>query len=392
MNRNLRHFIFFNLFFFSILSLVTGQEEKNKIPAPDIKGYVKVLGNGINVNLPMYEDFLTNQLIHHRLNLRWDLSPSLVFHTGWRNQAFFGEIVEQDPTFGERLKTGQNDFFNLSWNITNGSKAVINSTLDRLYMEYYAGELELSLGRQRINWGINTIWNPNDIFNAYSFVDFDYEERPGSDALLTRYYLGDLSSIEVATKFFGKKEDIVIGGLLKFNTSGYDFQILGGYANGYWTIGNGWAGSIGNAGWKGEWSWFIDDDLGRDNTFLITTGIDYSFANGWYIAGGYLYNHSGGSDASIAVLIAFDVSAQNLYPYKHAFAISNTYPITPLFGASLTTVYTPNSQHPLFVVPVITYSLAQNWDLDFTGQLGFEKGDKYYSPNQALFLRIKWSY
>jgi hypothetical protein len=369
-----------------------GQSETDKTPPPEIKGYVKFLSIGTNINLPFYEDYLSTQLLHHRLNLRWDFHPKWVFRVGWRNQLFYGDQVELDPSFGENLILNQDDFFGLSEYISLGDKALLNTTLDRLYMEYYAGDLEIALGRQRINWGINTIWNPNDIFNAFSFVDFDYEERPGSDAILARYYLGDVSSIEIAGKFHGEKEKVVIGGLWKFNTSGYDFQLLGGYANGYWVVGNGWAGNIKNAGWKGEWSWFIDDDLNRDNTFLITTAIDYSFTNGWYISGGYLYNHSGSGGGSISGLLAFDVSAQNLYPYKHAIMLSNIYPITPLFSAGLTTIYSPNSSHSLFLVPVITYSLKQSLDLDFTTQIGMENGESYYSPIQAFYLRLKWSY
>ena len=34
-------------------------------------------------------------------------------------------------------------------------------------------------GRQRINWGQTFVWNVNDVFNAYSYFDFDYKERPG---------------------------------------------------------------------------------------------------------------------------------------------------------------------------------------------------------------------
>ena len=392
MNRNLIRIITSGLLVFLFSAPTFGQDDSNKIPPPELKGYIKFLSNATNINLPIYEDLLTTQLLHHRLNVRWDLQPNLVFHAGWRNQVFFGEQVELDPTFAERLKEGQNDYFNLSWNLASSEKAVINTTLDRFYLEYYLGELEVSVGRQRVNWGINTIWNPNDIFNTFSFIDFDYGERPGSDAVLVKYYIGDVSSIEVATKIHGDKDKMVVGGLWKFNKSEYDFQVLAGYANRYWTFGNGWAGNLGKAGWKGEWTWFLSDREGTKNTFLITTGMDYSFANGWYINGGYLFNKSADDNSSITGLLSFDVSAQNLYPYKHAILLTNSYPITPLFNAALTLVYTPNKTHPLFINPTLAYSIAQDWDIDFTGQIGFEKGEKYFSPIQAFYLRVKWSY
>ena len=359
---------------------------------PELSGYIKLLNNGTNVNLDNFDDFLWTSWIHQRLNGRWDFHPNATFHLGWRNQFFYGDQVELDPIFAERLEEYQNDILDLSFSFLEGDKHLWNSTIDRLYIEYLIGDLEIAIGRQRINWGINTIWNPNDIFNAYSFVDFDYEERPGSDAFLFRYYLGELSSIEVAGKFSTDKKEMVMAALHKFNTSEYDIQSLVGYANGYWTVGGGWAGNLGNAGWKGEWSWFIDDLGNRENTFLATTGIDYTFGSGWYISGGYLYNHRGLGGASIAALSLFEVSAQNLYPYKHSVIIANLYPATPLLNIGLTTVYSINSSHPVFLIPTIAYSVGQNLDLDFTGQIGLEKGNSYYSPSQSLFLRLKRSF
>ena len=75
---------------------------------------------------------------------------------------------------------------------------VFNTTIDRVFLEYNKNDWEVRVGRQRINWGINLAWNPNDVFNAYSFFDFDYEERPGSDAIRIRKYTGIASSVELA--------------------------------------------------------------------------------------------------------------------------------------------------------------------------------------------------
>jgi hypothetical protein len=368
------------------------QEEKTPFRGPEIGGYVKYLTNATNLNIPLSQELLTNQIIHHRLNLKWDLHQNLVFHAGWRNQMFFGEQLKINPLFGKELKSAQKDFFSLSANIIDHRDILLNSTLDRFYLEYYWDNLEVSLGRQRVNWGINTIWNPNDIFNVYSFIDFDYEERPGSDAFIIRYYTGELSSIEIAGKYHSDKKKVVLGGLWKFNKSQYDFQVLLGYANGYWAMGSGWAGNLGNAGWKGEATWFLSDLQGLDNAFLITSAVDYSFQNNTYLSGGFLYNKNGSSSASITGLSEFNVSPQNIYPYKFALLITNGFQITPLITTSVTLVYTPNNNHPLFVSPAITYSIAQDWDLDFISQIGFEKGKNYYSPFQAFYLRTKWSY
>ncbi len=380
---------------FGIMALAMngfGQEATKKLSPPEFKGYFKYLSIINNINLPNYSDVLTTQFVHHRLDTRWDIRKDLVLHVGWRNQVYLGDAVSMNAGFGPSLEAAQNDYLDLSANLIESGDIIWNSAFDRLYLEYYAGDLEISLGRQRINWGINTTWNPNDIFNAYSFVDFDYGERPGSDALLVRYHTGDLSSFEIASKLADEKEDIVIGGLYKFNMKKYDYQLLAGYANLYWTLGGGWAGNLGNAGWKGEWSLFIGDEEDLDNTFLVSTAVDYTFSSGFYLSGGYLYNHSGFSDESLSGIFAFEVNAQNLYPYRHSVVLFGSYAITPLLGAALTTVYSPNKNHPLFLFPNIGYSIARDWDLSFVVQTGFEKGESYFSPVQAFYLRLKLSY
>ena len=56
-------------------------------------------------------------------------------------------------------------------------------------------------------------------------------------------------------------------------------------------------------------------------------------------------------------------------------------------------VYSPVDGHPVFLSPVLTYSVASNWDLDLTGQIvGEDNGKHFVSPLQALFLRLRWSY
>ena len=80
--------------------------------------------------------------------------------------------------------------------------------------------------RQRVNWSQTLIFNPNDIFNGYSFFDFDYPEKAGSDAVRLYYYPSVVSVIEVAAKLnrFGQ---LSAAALHRFNVSGWGVQVLG---------------------------------------------------------------------------------------------------------------------------------------------------------------------
>lgn len=337
------------------------------------------------------DTFLQDNLLHHRLNFRWFLNDKLTLRAEARTRLFFGDIVRGTPQYADLVKNANDDYFNLSTVVLDKNGFVLHSILDRFYMEYASGPWEVSLGRQRINWGINTLWNPNDIFNAFNFTDFDYEERPGSDALRVRYYNGFASSIEFATRAFDNWNEAVAAALWKFNRNQYDFQLLGGIAQGDAVLGLGWAGNLKNAGFKGEATWFLPWEKERGQSLAATFGIDYSFSNALYFNTGYLYNSNGTTgDGNI---FGFTLSARNLYPYRHAVFVSAGYPINPLLQGSLAVIYSPVRSHAMFLNPAIAYSLSENWTLDLVGQIAFSRMEKRYTaPIQAVFFRVKWSY
>lgn len=376
-----------------------GQEEE-KIRNWDLNGYVKNLQTMLFFNeaypdlqtLQLKDTFLQDNLIHNRLNFRWYPNEHFTFYAEARNRIFYGDLVKASPDYGKQIDDVNNDYFDLSAVLLDQNGWVVHTMLDRLYLEYIAGNLEVRLGRQRVNWGISTVWNPNDIFNAFSFTDFDYEERPGSDALRVRYYTGFASSLEVVATAFDHWDNAKIAGLWRFNKWQYDFQLLGGYAEGYLTLGGGWAGNIKNAGFKGEFNYFSGLQSGLDDAFAATIGVDYSFPNSIYLNLGLLYNDQGSTDAPISGLFSFELSARNLYPYRWAVFTQVSKPVTPLLNSGLAVIYSPVSAHPLFLNPSLTYSIKENWDLDFIGQLVFNQDGQYTSPIQAAFLRMKFSF
>lgn len=380
----MKQIITFLIFWMLPLGLLA-QEDTPKNWALD--GYLKNLQTLIFLE----DGYLQDNLIHNRLNFKWYASENFTLKAELRSRIFFGDIVRSTPGYGSIIDNANNDFFDLSLVLLDRNGIVIHSMLDRFYGEYVTNNWEVRLGRQRVNWGISTIWNPNDVFNAFTFTDFDYEERPGSDALRIKYYWGFASSIEVAVKAFDQGSEAVAATLLKLNRWEYDFQFLAGIANNNGVIGGGWAGNIKNMGFKGEWSYFIPLEEGK-SSFSGTLGLDYVFSNSLYLNVGYLYSSLGATSASVANLFSFDLSAQLLYPYRHAVLTQLSYPVHPLLTGGVALIYSPVTTHALFVNPTLTYSIKSNWDLDFVGQFVLEDDEGYQSPIQALFLRIKYSF
>lgn len=386
------------LFFIVLLglSLPSAWGQDDELKNWSLSGYIKNLEALYFLNEPIFpgteETFFQDNLIHNRLNFTAYLSEAITFRADLRSRIFYGELVKLQPNYGDLINDANNDYLDLSLVLLDEEAWVIHTMLDRLYFEYLKNNLEIRLGRQRVNWGINMVWNPNDVFNAYSFTDFDYEERPGSDALRVKYYTGFASSIEIVSKVFDDWDEATIGALWKLNKWKYDFQILAAFVENDLALGGGWAGNIKTASFKGEFTWFHATKPGQKDNFAATFGVDYSFSNSFYINGGFLYNHLGSSSANVANLFSFELSARNLYPYKYAIFGQWTYPFTPLINGGMAVIYSPVDVHPLFVNPTVTLSIKENWDIDFIGQIVFNKTDKYTSPLQVAFLRLKFSY
>lgn len=378
------------IFCFAVSNHSKAQTTKEKNWA--LQGYTKSLQSLFSFDVPgLGNQTISDNFLHNRLNFNWYPSDNWTFKAGLRTRFFFGEFSRLNPDFKENLDSDGNDVLNLTL-INAGNKTILHSYLDRAYSQYTKDKLEIRFGRQRINWGINTVWNPNDLFNAFTFTDFDYEERPGSDALRIQYYIGYAGSIEFAIKAFDNTNEIVAASLYKFNKWNYDFQVLAGWSKKDIVLGGGWAGNIKNAGFKGEFSWFNSTDETIENNFTGTLSLDYSFENSLFITGGMLYNQTG-SNQNSGNIFNFELSARNLYPYKWSVFTSVGYPITPLFNANMAIIYSPINGHPLFLTPTFTYSLGQNLDVDLVSQIILQEGEEQYGSDvQAFFLRVKWSY
>jgi hypothetical protein len=341
--------------------------------------------------------FLFNNQIHNRLNFSYFFNKNWTFKADLRTQIFYGTLLNTGnplQPFSKGIDGANDDFFDLSLLISDNPTFTIHTILDRLYLDYTYEKLNVRVGRQRINWGINTVWNPHDIFNAFSYFDFDYEERPGSDALRVTYYTGATSSIEFAVKAFENIDEIVAGGLWKFNKWNYDFQILGGVFNKDIVTGLGWAGDIKGVGFKGETAIFQGYDT-ASTAVAATIALDYAFDNSMYASLGFLYNSLGTTESASANLLALNINAKNLFPYEYTAVAVVSYPFAPSFSGAISMIYSPSDDQLLFINPTLTYSIKDNWNIDLIGQIAglkYNNGANYGFLTKLIFLRTKWSF
>ena len=369
------------------------------------KGYLKNMSSFNYIGDSLWYENLT----HNRLNFAWYPNDNFSAYVEVRNRLYVGDFVKNlpgndalgIPSYGDIINAN-NDFFEWSANLVDNDNMVLNVMVDRAFIDWVQGDWEVKVGRQRINWGVNLAWNPNDWFNAYSFFDFDYEERPGSDAVRVIYYTGVASSVEVAAKAAKDIDHFVAAGLWKINKWNYDIQFLGGIAQGDLALGTGWAGNLGKASFKGELTYFnkvVDTEINEDynSMFLGAISVDYSFPNSLYLNGSVMYNSNGSDEANFGFsLIGQNLGSftvRDLSPYTWSSFVQGTYQITPLLYGGAAVMVFPGT-NVLFVNPLITFSIVQNLDLDVVGQLYFDNNQSgsYDALSKSVFVRVKWSF
>ena len=378
-------------FTLSLFTKVYGQEDS--LGAFTVNGYLKFL------QTIYYQDFnkqwLVDNLIHNRLNFKY--LPDDHFHADLelRNRFFYGQSVQTIPGYSKLInaKTG---FFNLSDILLKGNSYFLHSTIDRAYIDLIYGKFQVRAGRQRINWSQNLVWNPNDVFNTYSYFDFDYEERPGTDAIKVQYYTGLTSNVEAVYEIADSLKGMAFAGMYRFNKSGYDFQFLGGYVKNDWVVGTGWSGHIGGAGFRGEATYFYSNypqALKKAQLVAAISG-DYTFKNSLYAQLAIIYNSRGSSGkAPFSENIFYSsLSAKNLTPARTEILGQVSYPFTPLVNGGIAGIVNPLDQS-FFFGPSFTFSLQDNLELLLMGQI-FEgpKGTEYGDFGKLIYWRIKWSF
>lgn len=357
-----------------------------------VNGYIKNLHQFSFIHPDDSVDWTT--IIHNRINLKWIANEHFSARVEMRNRLFYGDQIRHTRGYAKQV-ADDNGIVNVSWLPLDEQSAIVSILIDRAMVNYNRGKWDITLGRQRINWGVNLAWNPNDIFNTYNFLDFDYEERPGSDALRIQYNITSFRSFEIAAKKGNTLNDQIIAALYKFNKNSYDIQLLGGIYQKDITAGAGWAGNLKDAGFKGELNYFHPMENVRDSSGLFNGAIsvDYTFSKGYYVNASVLYNHAGSNDLSkVYSMSSIQVSPKSIMPFKQTYFVQVSKNFSPIFSASLNTIYSP-SNNVLVLFPNLNFTVANNWDISLIGQSFFaDFAGKYQTLGHNVFARAKWSF
>ncbi len=330
-----------NIIFCCILTLalceVMGQNIDTSIQSTNkitfsFNGYIKSMSSLV---LPvMKRPIYYGHLLHNRLNFK---------------------------TTSSRFNTALEIRNRLLWNYT--PTPIVYATIERAWLEYKSDKWSIKGGRQRINWGMNNTWNPNDIFNTYNLFDFDYEERAGTDGIRIHHQLTGMSALELAVAKNSQEKKLKSALKYNFNLVKYDLQLIAGYYHNRWTAGWGWQGSLDEIGFKGELQYFAKNKQANSDLNL-SIEFDYITKNGWYLLLGGLFNGNGMLKfPNEMTIIKFDNSPENLMPSRWNLLAGCSKEINPIINFRFNYLYLPISKL-MILFPSITFNIKTNFDVD----------------------------
>ncbi|MCX6334823.1 MAG: hypothetical protein NT092_11065 [Bacteroidia bacterium] len=376
--------LFISLFTCSVFS----QEKQKKF---ELNGYLTTMESAMFDTLS--NTILFENLLHNRLNFKAYIGNKITFAAEVRNRLFTGDMVKTMGRAYSEMTGMDPGLVDMSWNIVNENSFFLNTTVDRLWLDLNFNKFQARVGRQRINWGQTFVWNPNDIFNAYSFFDVDYVERPGSDAIRLQYYPASSSAIELAAKM-NSDNDVTVAGLGRFNKWGYDIQFLAGYANSSDIVaGAGWSGSIGSVSFRGEGSWFHSLELfsKTSGTTIITAGFDKIFKDNSIAQIQLMYCNKPLKPGNFTSLYSGNLSAKDLAFSEFTAFGQFSWAATPLLNLGVSAMWFPDLKG-YFAGPSVDYSLAENLDFSVIWQRFDGKMSGIKTQLNLCYLRIKFSF
>ena len=385
-NAHNRVLIYTALLFYA--SSVFAQDSLLKYPSVEVNGYIKSLQIW---SFPKHFEKLDgSNLLHHRLNSYFNFSKQIRAAVSFRNRLLWGEELRQYPNYSKYLRN-PNEWMNLSVVWIQRPDWILHTNTERLWLEYRSNRWNMRAGRQRINWGITTTWNPNDLFNTYNFLDVDYEERPGSEAFVLNYQLNSVSQIETAIDPGKTNQQRIAAVRYNTNYRSTDYQLIIGSYQQRFTAGGGWAGSIGDAGFKGEVQYFMKSKT-ESQQWNLSMEVDYALEKGWYLQAGWLWNSTGQrKNFNDSFPVSQSLSPRRLMPTRNNALLYVMKELNPRFSIQWGLLYAPGSNLLIFF-PRIECNLSKNLDVDLVWQSFFAEREEFEALNHRGFLRFRWSY
>jgi hypothetical protein len=329
-----------------------------------------------------------------RQNLRWYPSQEITVAAEVDERLSIGESARLIQTAAQAYRF-EKPYFDWRRACVEEEKIVLVTEIDRLWVTGYHGDLQVTLGRQRIAWGTALVWNPTDLFNPTSPLDFANVEKPGADGLRVQYYLGPASSFEIAAALREPLEDITAAAQLVLNRWQYDWHLLGGRRAKEWVAGCAWAGNIRGGGFRGELLGRFpskEEGTSQDPSLTAVLSGDYAFKSSLYLHGEALYGSRGSTGDAGGFHLVQALQEHLLTPARWSLFAEVARQLHPLVSVSLAGIVNPTDRS-WYAGPTVTWNALTNLDVTLTGLIfGGRPGTEFGDNGTILQAQARWSW
>ncbi len=153
------------------------------------------------------------------------------------------------------------------------------SLIYRAFLNYTGEKHLVTIGLQRVAFGVGRIWNPIDVFNPINITAVEIDERKGVEAFHYEYAINSLSSFDLTLS--KKKQALRVKGFL--DVVDIAFILIRDNKNNLDIIGYETEGELGDITLRSEGGVFFKKDYKTYYKYIL--GAEYGFENSLIILG-----------------------------------------------------------------------------------------------------------
>ncbi len=328
-------------------------------------------------------------------------------------QAFLDRFPQFEPTglFPQAAPEDDRRLFDLTDALDQDDDFLWYHRLDRLFVGWHTGSMDIRAGRQAVTWGNGLVFNPMDLFNPFAPTDVVRDYKLGDDLLsaeMTRSW-GNLHLLYVPRRdpidHSVSWDHSSLAAKYHITLSGLEMDIMAGRHYRDLVAGTGLTGYLGAAAWRLDAVVTVPDDDDalwteeKDHRpyLSVVANADLSwfwFAKNWY---GFLEIYYNGlmsddyaRDAAVPY-IAGRLARGDLYSLGRLDAAATVqfeaHPLVNLYLTAITNLNDPSG----VLLPRIIYDITQNGRITLGGSLNWGGHDTEYGGWEIPFTGLDTS-
>ena len=411
MNDQIKHKKCLTLFLFSLYFLIFSAPlfaHEIKPPNTDISGYLKTLSFWTRTSTASPElldspqgaseanESLFSNTDRLRLKFRTHVdlpyNQRLLTKIDYDHQASFGSFVSSGNYRYAKWLVEKGQFWDTSQTLVESDSANYEHRLYRASAVYTSPALgALEIGRQQISWGVAHFFTPTDVFNPFSPVQLEWDERDGVDAL--SYTTPERKGWKTQYVYTPRGRRLHPQRWMTRTSAdfrGYEVGVLGGLIQRDLALGWDMAGNIKDSAVRGEFLFRSPD--GTEKEFIkFTLNADYNFPKNIYALLEYHFNGQGKHDERLYQRDR-QLRGEIRDLARNYLALLLGHDLTPLLRFENRAIFNLDDVS-FYLRPELRYELKTNLLLTAASQLYLGANrDEYGTPKNLYFTDMKYSF